>query len=127
MQRNGLFCGISLVSSNGDGPVDQDLTIHWAVALIASPQVLTDALQADRGVGNEREAPELAVMLAEIVGGEHGDGALPGGHSVDTANGGMSAIEISGFNLGVANARFAGEPVLSCEKRRVGVGERATR
>lgn len=126
MRHKGLFCAISLASEGCGGPANEDFTIHWTVALIASRQVLADTLQTDRGISDERETPELAAMPAEIVSSEHRNGALCGGDSVDASSGGMSAIKISGFNFRIANTLFAGEPVLSCEKRRVGVGERAT-
>ena len=53
--------------------VDAYRSVNAAVrkaGLVTSRHILSYALQADGGIGNQRQAPELVVVLAEIVRGE---------------------------------------------------------
>lgn len=95
--------------------------------LVARGHVLRHALQADGGVGDERQAPELAVVLAKVVGGEDRSDALGGSDGIGSPYGRMRAVEVGGLNFDVAYALFSGKPVFAGEQRGIGVGEGAAR
>ena len=96
-----------------------------AEQLVAVRHVLADALQADRGVGDQGQAPELVVVLAQVVSGKDRCRALCGSNRVDSADRRMRAVEICGLDFDVADALLAGKPVFAGKQGGVGVGKRA--
>jgi len=93
--------------------------------LVARHHVLGNALQAHDRVRDQRQTPEFVVVLAHVVRGNHGTGALHGGNGIGPTHGGMLAIQVGGLNFHVANALLAGEPVFLRKKCGVGIGKRA--
>jgi len=93
--------------------------------LVAHNEVLGHALHAEGAVDGERQAPESAVVLAEIIGRGNRAQAFSSGDSVDAAGSGVGAVQVSGFALNVANAGLAGEPILPGPGGGVGIGERS--
>lgn len=97
---------------------------QWrSAALIATDHILSDTLQTDRGVGDQGQAPELLVVLAEVVSREDRRRALRGSHRVGSADRRMRAIDISGLDFHVADAFLPCEPVFTSKQGGVGVGE----
>ncbi len=83
--------------------------------LIAGHHILRDTLKSDDRIGDERGAPELAVMLAQVVSREDGTRALHGGNGVGACHGRVRSVQISGLYFDVADALFPRQPVLAGE------------
>jgi len=83
--------------------------------LVACGHVLAHALKAHDGVHDQGQTPELAVVLAQIVGGQDGGGGLSRGNRISASYCGVGAVKVGRLHLRVANAFFARQPVLPRE------------
>ena len=81
--------------------------------LVALHHVLRNTLQADNRIGNQGQAPESAVVLAQVVSGKNRNGTLGGGDRVSPAHSRVSAIKVSRFHFHVADTLFAGKVILA--------------
>src|SRR5579863_66066 len=67
-------------------------------------------------------------MLTQVVGRQNGTGTLRGSDGICAPDGRVSAIQVCGLDLRIANALLSGQPILPGEQGGVRVGERtATR
>src|SRR6266852_8918666 len=89
--------------------------------LVAGNHVLSCALQAQDRVRDQWQTPQLAVVLAQVVGGNHGANALQGSNRIRASNRGVGSIQVGRLDFSVAHALLPGEPVLPGEQRGVGV------
>jgi hypothetical protein len=91
--------------------------------LVAIPHVLRDTLQADDAVGCQRQAPELAMVLAQVISGNNGAHALDRGHSIGSSHRRVGTVQVSRLNFFVADVGLAGEPVFTREQGGVGISK----
>jgi len=95
--------------------------------LVAGDHVLSNALQADEGIGNERRAPESAVVFAQIVRGKHRTRALRNGNAIGAGYRRVRAVQVGRLHFHIAHVGLAGQPVLAGKERRVRISKSAGR
>ena len=83
--------------------------------LVAGHHVLGYALETQDRVRDQGSAPEAVVVFTEVVSGQDGASALRGCHRIGPANRRVGAIQVGGLYFHVADALFAGKPVLPGE------------
>jgi hypothetical protein len=103
-QKPALFTGAEQVGLS---------SLNAALKLVANDHVLSHTLQAEDGVRDHRQAPELAVVLAQVVGRKYGNRRFGCGHSIDAADSRVRAIQVGGLNFLVADAGLSRQPILS--------------
>ena len=74
-----------------------------------------NALQADNRIAEQGQAPQLAVVLAQIVSRYDRTDAFRGSHGVDSPHRRMRSIQVGGLNFHIADALLPGEPILPRE------------
>ena len=95
--------------------------------LVANDHILSHTLQAECGVDNHGKAPELAVMLAQIIGSQYGNGRFGRSNGIGSTHGWVSAIQVGGLNFLVADASLSCQPVFTGKQRSVGIRKSAPR
>jgi len=94
---------------------------------VAGDHVLSNALQAEDGIGDERHAPESAVMFAQIVCGKHRSRALRNGDTIGAGYSRVRTVQVGRLHFDIAHVGLASEPVLAGKERRVRIGKSAGR